>query len=349
MLRLNVLMMLGALCFSGCSLLVDNKLADKPLHARASGEFKDAGGDAGDERDAGDDDPDPSSDASVDDAGDEPVSGDDAGMTPGLDRTAIRLSLGTGHGCGLLPSGKLTCWGSNDEGQRVVPAGKYIDVACGDYHTCAISQAGALVCVGRNRDGQRVSSAGPYTAVAAGDAHTCALATNGKASCWGNNDQGATDAPADVMTTITAGDGFTCGIRKVDSTVVCWGYSATNRTKAPAGVAFRAIDAGKEHACGINSEHKAVCWGDVNYRAPALLNVQAISAGNEASCAVLDDGSARCWDGSGDVVLPMDVVGPFANVGSGNSAVCLLPVTGSIVCLSRFNTSIVPGPTGFPE
>jgi len=344
------IMLLATLGASGCTLVVNKKLDEKPTQASLDSERTDAGRelDASDAPiDAGPDaDTAPSGDGGPDDMVD---GGADDGGPKGLDRSAIRLSLGQDHACGLLPSGKLTCWGSNLEAQRVLPSGMYRDVACGDYHTCAITEAGKLVCVGRNRDGQRVNEAGPYTAVAAGDTHTCALDAKGKVTCWGSDAQGVLDTPPDLLSAITAGEGYACGIRSEDSTAVCWGYSATERTSPPAGTQFLAIDAGREHACGVTLEGRAVCWGDKGFRAPTLLNIVAVSGGDDASCALAKDGDVRCWNDYGEYTFEKGVEGPYAQVASGNTGVCLVPRKGSLICLTGTTTAIVPAPTGFPE
>lgn len=345
--RLSRVSWLSACALWGCSWVVDSKLDGKPSQDPPGAQSPD-GGDPG-RADGGKtpDTPDDGGDITSEDAGDGMT--DDAGTAGGLDRSAIRLSLGTNHACGLLPNGKLTCWGSNSEGQRVLPAGSYLDVACGDFHTCAITQAGKIVCVGRNRDGQRVSKDGPFIAVAAGDAHTCALDKHGMATCWGSDEHGVLTTTQDALTAITAGDGYACGIRKVDSTATCWGYSASKRTTPPIGTKLRNIDAGRAHACGVTPEDNAICWGDSAFSPGTLLDVEVVTAGDDPSCVLLRSGSVYCWSEQGEYTLPEEVQGPYAQLASGNTAVCLVPVTGAMSCISDVRTGIVPAPPGFPE
>jgi alpha-tubulin suppressor-like RCC1 family protein len=76
------------------------------------------------------------------------------------------------------------------------------------------------------------------------------------------------------------------------------------------------VDGGERHSCGVDTNHKAWCWGDDTYlqlgngmdpsssTAVAVLSlvgdsqlsaVRQISAGANHSCAVLFNNEARCW------------------------------------------------------
>jgi alpha-tubulin suppressor-like RCC1 family protein len=220
-------------------------------------------------------------------------------------------------------------------------------VSAGDFHTCVLNQEGALTCVGRNRDGQRVQKPGPYKAVAAGDAHTCALGEDGIAECWGKNDAAQSEPPPDVtFTQITAGESFNCGIRELDGKAQCWGSDSSNRASPPADVSFVSLDAGRAHACGLTTDKKAVCWGEVSFRAPPLTNVKQVVAGNWVSCALLEDQSARCWPGDEAQEIPLE--GAFVSLAAGHRAVCLTQATGNLIC-EGYETAVVNVPDAFYE
>jgi alpha-tubulin suppressor-like RCC1 family protein len=122
-----------------------------------------------------------------------------------------------GHGCAHA-SGRLYCWGRNDEGQ--LGLGDFMDrfavqalgdrdaqqVSAGGQHTCIVDQPGDVRCFGSNAFGQlgidrampRLSSipAAPVSdlpavsRVATGTDHTCAILRDGELRCWGSNTLG---------------------------------------------------------------------------------------------------------------------------------------------------------------
>ncbi len=88
-------------------------------------------------------------------------------------------------------------------------AGKPTSIVAGLYHTCAIDDTAALWCWGSNFDGQimlppdpsgfddyavsprRIDVGAPVEVMAPGQTHGCALTTEHRVLCWGRNDAGA--------------------------------------------------------------------------------------------------------------------------------------------------------------
>jgi hypothetical protein len=92
------------------------------------------------------------------------------------------VALGTGHGCAIGESGRLYCWGNNDQaqlgrdtrddamnppGEVTRHAGGYLRVAAGDDFTCAIDDRSELWCWGDNTFGpvQYVAESHDNTAI----------------------------------------------------------------------------------------------------------------------------------------------------------------------------------------
>ena len=51
--------------------------------------------------------------------------------------------------------GQATCWGFNNSGQLVPPAGStYEQVSAGSQHTCGLDSDGLIACWGGNSNGQ---------------------------------------------------------------------------------------------------------------------------------------------------------------------------------------------------
>ena len=139
--------------------------------------------------------------------------------------TPVRVSAGRRHGCAVLKSGDVRCWGWNKHGQLglghtdaigddelpadvppVELAGPATDVSAGGIHTCALLESGEVQCWGDSRFGQlgygheqtigdnevpadsgTVSLGEPVAAISAGNFHTCVALESGDIRCWGLN------------------------------------------------------------------------------------------------------------------------------------------------------------------
>jgi hypothetical protein len=109
-------------------------------------------------------------------------------------------------GDGLSDGGEVSqwsnviCWGSNDYGERDVPAGLtgVVAIAAGEGQSMALKSNSTVVCWGSNYDGQTNVPAGltGVVAIDAGSWHCMALESNGTVVCWGYNDDGQTNVPA---------------------------------------------------------------------------------------------------------------------------------------------------------
>ncbi|MCL2824956.1 MAG: hypothetical protein FWD57_13290, partial [Polyangiaceae bacterium] len=128
-------------------------------------------------------------------------------------------------------------------------------ISAGRMHTCAITVDGGAVCWGRNNHGQlgdnttsdrRVPTKvfgldDGVVAISAGGENTCALFSSGEVKCWGENMHGE------------IGDGTTVS-RSVPTTV---------QGLEPNIVG---ISTGEHHACAVDSNGIAWCWGSNNER-----------------------------------------------------------------------------------
>lgn len=144
---------------------------------------------------------------------------------------AIDLSAGSNHGCAILQSGALSCWGSSQEGKlgpefalgapEIVPPTPigartdWAQVAAGEGHTCALTRGGELYCWGRSVSGAlaqrettpnptptRVGSSSDWTQVFASQNTTCATRAM-QLYCWGRNDAGQIDVALSDSPVIT--------------------------------------------------------------------------------------------------------------------------------------------------
>jgi len=135
------------------------------------------------------------------------------------------LTVGGDHGCGILRTGALYCWGAGASGALGTgrngnerspiavsllssPSHPVLRAAAGRYHSCAVTTASELYCWGYSGNGQlgtghidedntpptilspeRVNIQGAsddeIISLATGAYHSCAIFKNGRAFCWG--------------------------------------------------------------------------------------------------------------------------------------------------------------------
>lgn len=180
----------------------------------------------------------------------------------------IGADAGAAHTCAAAVGGALYCWGSNAQGQlgtggpgeerRPVPVPGVTDVAAvatGQEHTCAVTDVGSVWCWGRNDAGQLgtgslAASAGTpqpvgglvgITGIAAHEHNTCVVDAGGDAWCWGSDADGQLgDAGAATTSRVPV---------QVDESGI--------------GDPFLdQVDVGRRHACAVDDEGAAYCWGD---------------------------------------------------------------------------------------
>ncbi|MFP2908341.1 RCC1 domain-containing protein [Pyxidicoccus sp. 3LFB2] len=246
-----------------------------------------------------------------------------------LGTQATRIVAGGNHTCALLTTGRVRCWGRNNQGQ--LGYGHTNNVGDDEKPSSVDVQVGAPV----------------QDLVARGD-QTCALLVSGKVRCWGANTYGQlgysnggnaigdNEHPSSVgdlslagtVLQLAAGTNHTCALRDTGA-VRCWGYNAngqvgngtTGSTFNPTaydvnlGAGNKAIQvtAGGEHTCALLGSGLIKCWGynaqgQLGYGtvtqllAPpsshtGLNNIPAyfVTAGANHTCALLTNGKALCW------------------------------------------------------
>lgn len=241
--------------------------------------------------------------------------GDPLGVPLPLSAGGVQqIVVGSGHSCALTGLGRVFCWGDNTSGQlgngttdstnvpvQVVGLGRDVRaIAAGGAHSCAIDARGAAFCWGANGDGQLgTGNTSPQTrparvirtgldvqAIAVGTSHSCMLNRFGRALCWGRNTNGQLgDTTTQPRSTATPVEGL--------------------------GRNLRAIAAGGDHTCALNTAGRALCWGsnwagqlgngNTNDRAvPTRVqslgpNMSAIAVGLFHTCALNGAGRAFCW------------------------------------------------------
>jgi len=223
------------------------------------------------------------------------------------DAPIAKIALGREHGCALLTTGALSCWGEAELESGRLRQRRFVDLAATLETICAVTAQGAVHCFGADlgmpAPGQR------FTSISGGQSHFCALSESGSPSCWGKNTDGQTLAPEGaVFKEISAGHFHSCGVHQ-DGTVECWGRNREGQSAPPEGLQLKTISAGWAHSCGIDASNQAHCWGcqarhkDILQGSqeacePPTTPLTAISAGDLwRSCAITAQDETVCWGG----------------------------------------------------
>ncbi len=179
------------------------------------------------------------------------------------------VSAGYGHTCARKTSGRVFCWGYDQQGQL----GN--DPTLGDTTTPVEVSGGAT----------------DWSSVVAGGFHSCATKTSGRLYCWGSDQYGQLGnggpntyraTPGQVAggsTTwaqVSASFDNTCA-RKASRRIYCWGWNSTGQLgngahgrnlvmTIPNEVAGSAVDwsfviSGGGHTCARKTTGRLYCWG----------------------------------------------------------------------------------------
>ncbi len=242
------------------------------------------------------------------------------------------VSAGGDATCGL--SGvEAYCWGNNGARQlgtgtkpgmwtpaRVAGGHAFTTVAIGTLHACGLSVTDRAYCWGADWAGQVGNGPPPsglaplavmdeeaFTAIALGWLFTCGIASDGTARCWGFNDRMQLGVPTVVESCVWPnGTPAPC---------------STTPVAVTGGRSFVSVVAGREHACGLDADGQAWCWGGNAFGqrgdgttqvspdpspvvdAPALV---ALTAGDRHTCGLDVDGRIWCWGYNGRGALGTD-------------------------------------------
>jgi alpha-tubulin suppressor-like RCC1 family protein len=288
-----------------------------------------------------------------------------------LPAAVAQAGAGWAHTCAVLADGTLQCWGANTYGQ--------------------LGNGGAGVpCV----EGYSICSNGPvavsappaaWSRVSGGLRGTCGIDSAQAAHCWGEGRAGqlgqgaqaSSKVPVAVAGGLTfnllssnTGADLSCALSGSD--LYCWGAGArgqpgtgavsqvaTSPYRVAATQAFAAVTVGELHACALDSNSLALCWGangagqlgdgtQTDRTTPtATLGGQTytqIVAGLAHTCALDGTGVAFCWGTAEQIgratttaaerATPAAVAGAqrFVQIAAGGWHTCGLESGGQLWC-----------------
>jgi hypothetical protein len=215
------------------------------------------------------------------------------------DSDSIReVTAGWDFLCALLVGGKVSCWGEGvDEFGAWPPDERFVDLDGDAVYVCGITEEGKIHCWG---EGPVVESvpAGQFVAVSTSAFGACAIEEGGAVVCW---PEGYVELPPlPQLDWIAAASTGVCGL--TDGSVSCYCREPGCSIATPPVGDYAAIFAGYDHACVLDHDGRASCWGGWLYTSspPEGVRFSTLAGGEEYTCGLLWDGGANCWAYFGD-------------------------------------------------
>ena len=268
------------------------------------------------------------------------------------------LAVGGAHNCAIVTDDTITCWGANDYGQNITPAGTYRAVTVGGGHgtSCAIATDDTITCWGRNWRGATEAPSGTYKTVAVSDwLHSCAIATDDTITCWGNPGDAKTDAPSGTYKTLAVASQHNCAIA-TDDTITCWGDNLNGRADAPSGT-YKALASANTYNCAIATDDTITCWGsycgtgtDGRYgcwwmnRGPSG-TYKTLAAASSHSCAIATNNTITCW-GNNEHGQADPPSGTYKTLAAASSHSCAIATNNTITCWGNNEHGQADPPSG---
>jgi hypothetical protein len=179
-----------------------------------------------------------------------------------------------------------------------------------------------------------------YTRVEVGAETACAQDASGILTCWGYPPVVGTP-PAGSVLDYAIEANYNSAILP-DGSLYNWGEgNLWGDDRPPEGVVFTDISVGRRHACGLDDQGNAHCWGDtINLTpfppAPAGTYAQ-VATFNTVSCFIDLGGLVTCQSGIWEESFQTEWIDqipalPFAQISLGEWIGCGVTTTGEAYC-----------------
>jgi len=205
--------------------------------------------------------------------------------------------------------------------------GRVIQVALGEHQSCVLFNSGRVACWGDNNQGQlgdgsaRSSTAAvildgltDIDEIRAADSTVCARRHDGRVFCWGANSYGQADPRSEMsLSSMPPPNGAFDFVNEPSN------YSPSNLRRSPTEMTWLTrvvgLSLGRGHGCALHGDGRVSCWGDASrgqlgpgvpkaafqrsvvHGIPPMIEVASASV---YSCGRTLDGSVWCWGGYND-------------------------------------------------
>ncbi len=163
---------------------------------------------------------------------------------------------------------------------------------------------------------------------------------DGSIHCWG--DEGVTGgAPEEGgFSALSAGKRHACAL-DADGAAVCWGWNDSGRANPPPDARFHAVAAGDSHSCGIAAFGNLICWGKNQHgqAEPREGPFSALALGNNYTCALRTDGTAVCQGDDSDGQASPPAGTAFAQIAAADRQTCGVTTLGGLECWGVLSVS----------
>lgn len=253
----------------------------------------------------------------------------------------VMLDDGYRSACGLLSDGRTVCWGDEfvaDVGSR------FRQISISGWSGCGLRFDGGVECWCMNpaEPGpcNQVPTGREFVSVQNGEYWACAQDTDRQLHCWGGwSRETPTEPVSDWSIEIEVG----CAVFD-DGRVGCWGDTRRfgqgtpqPATEPPPELKYTQVAVGRTHACALDTEGEAHCWGRTGYLEPYPAAPPgpwvSLTAWNQVTCGLRADGTAECWYLAPGLMDTWSIADEqWAQIGLGEWAGCGLTVDGRGVC-----------------
>lgn len=157
------------------------------------------------------------------------------------------------------------------------------------------------------------------TSIVVGGNHACGFNSTGYLICRGNNNSGELNVPCSNLdfeySAVALGMNHGCAIRRMNSSVTCWGGVGEFSSNVTNGISFESIVAGFNFTCGLTtSNFSVICWGPgwanssyslgIELSLPKILPGPCVQA--KCDCGLYPQSQILC-SGNGNICRRCDV------------------------------------------